>query len=308
MTRIGKSAVFVLGLLGASGAFAANDKKLPDELLLTGQNIINVEINGRAFRLEVRPDGPVIPTINPEIATLLQLKPGMLGIRSSVGPEKVSGVTGVHQINFGDKPEKRRILWTNRQASTIADGIISPASLPYRRVVFQLKAPAGGEQNYNYPLDNFGFLGRVGIGTTIKALEEKFTVQFSLVRNENLVSAPTGNWLAENFGGTLTGAAQSTLVFYGIQRPTRSMKLASPLRIGEVNLSELAVRVSDYGDATGISDGTTGPSSDNEEIVVTGKRDKDIDLRLTIGRALLDRCSALTYDFDKRRIRMSCAL
>ena len=192
--------------------------------------------------------------------------------------------------------------------SAIADGVISPASLPYKRVVFGLSTPVSGEKIYDYPLDNFGFLGRYGIGTIIKTREEKLIVQFSLVRNENLVSAPTGNWLAENFGGTLTGAAQSTLVYYGIQRPTKLMKLASPLRIGEVNLSELAVRVSDYGDATGISDGTKGPSTDSEEIVVTGKRDKHVDLRITIGRALLDRCSALTYDFDQRQIRMSCAL
>lgn len=311
MVRAGKSAVLILGLLISllpAGLVAENGQKLPDELLLAGQNIIDVEINGRAFRLEVRPDGPTIPTINPDIAKLLRLKPGMIGIRSTFGPEQVVGITGVHKINFGDKPEKKRIMWTDRQASTVADGIISPASLPYKRVVFQLAAPAPVEQSYNYPLDRFGFLGRVGVGTTIKTLEEKLAVQFSLMRNENLVSAPTGNWLAENFGGTLAGAAQSTLVYYGIQRPTRLMKLGSPLRIGDVNVSDMAVRVSDYGDATGISDGTTVPSKDTEEIVVVGKRDKDIDLRLTIGRELLDRCSALTYDFDKRQIRMSCAL
>jgi hypothetical protein len=291
-----------------STAIAAREPKLPDELVLSGRNIIDVELEGKPIKLEVRPDGAGIVTVNPAIAAEQQFKPGMFGVRVAVGKELVNGSTGVHKINFGIEPQKQRIMWTDHQASTIADGVISPASLPYKRVVFQLNAAVAGEKIYRFPLDNFGFLGRGGMGTTVKTLDEKIQVIFSLVRPENMVSAPSGNWFAENFAGAFAGAPKSTLVFYGIERPTRAMTLKQPFLISDLSVSEIAVRVSDYGDATGIADAAAASAGDSEEIVVTGKRDKDVNLRLSVGRGVLGRCSTLTYDLDKREIRMSCAL
>jgi hypothetical protein len=233
-----------------STTIAAKEPKLPDELVLSGQNIIDVELEGKPIKLEVRPDGAGIVTVNPAIAAEQQFKPGMFGVRVAVGKELVNGSTAVHRINFGVEPQKQRIMWTDHQSSTIADGVISPASLPYKRVVFQLNGAVAGEKIYRFPLDNFGFLGRGGIGTTVKTLDEKIQVIFSLVRPENMVSAPSGNWFAENFEGAFTGPPKSTLVFYGIERPTRAMTLKQPFLISELNVSEIAVRVSDYGDAT----------------------------------------------------------
>jgi hypothetical protein len=278
-----------------STAIAAREPKLPDELVLSGRNIIDVELEGKPIKLEVRPDGAGIVTVNPAIAAEQQFKPGMFGVRVAVGKELVNGSTGVHKINFGIEPQKQRIM---------------PASLPYKRVVFQLNAAVAGEKIYRFPLDNFGFLGRGGMGTTVKTLDEKIQVIFSLVRPENMVSAPSGNWFAENFAGAFTGAPKSTLVFYGIERPTRAMTLKHAFAISDLSVSEIAVRVSDYGDANGIADANAAPASgsDSEEIVVTGKRDKKVDLRLSVGRGVLGRCSTLTYDLDKREIRMSCAL
>jgi hypothetical protein len=310
MRIFGFSATAAFSLLSLSTAIAAKAPELPEELVLSGQNIIDVELEGKPIKLEVRPDGAGIVTVNPAIAAEQQFKPGMFGARVAVGKELVTGSTAVHRVNFGIEPQKQRIMWTDHQSSTIADGVISPASLPYKRVVFQLNQPVAGEKIYRFPMDNFGFLGRGGMGTTVEAMDEKIRVIFSLVRNENMVSAPTGNWFAENFQGAFTGAPKSTLVFYGIERPTRAMTLKQPFAISDLSVSEIAVRVSDYGDATGIADANAAPApgGDSEEIVVTGKRDKKVDLRLSVGRGVLGKCSTLTYDLDKREIRMSCAL
>jgi hypothetical protein len=301
--------VILSALLAASPTLAEAPAKLPDELVLSGDNVIDVEIEGRALRLEVRPDAAGAPTINPAIARELGFKPGMFGFIVSMGPIKVMANSAMHKISFGEKPEKQRILWADRDVSTIADGTVSPASLPYKRVIFQLNAASAGERPYRFALDNFGFLGRVGIGTTISAQEKKMQVIFSLIRNQNLVSAPTGNWLAANYKGAFDGPATSTVIYYGVERPTRPMALGAPLAIGDLAMSNVSVRVSDYGDASGIAEqsaATAPAATDDQEIVVTGKNNKDVDLRLTVGKAVLDRCSSLTYDLDKRHILMSC--
>jgi hypothetical protein len=295
-------------LLSPAGLYAA-PTELPDEFILSGNNIINVEIEGRTLRLEVRPDAPGAPTINPAIAQQLGFKPGMFGFGIVMGPTVVMANSAVHKINFGGKPEKQRVLWATRDVSAIADGTISPASLPYKRVEFKLNAVSSSERLYRYALDNFGFLGRGGIGTTIMAQDKKMQVAFSLIRDQNIVSAPTGNWLATNYKGVFNGPSTSTVIYYGVDRPTRPMVLGSPLAIGDLAMNNVAVRVSDFGDATGIAEqhAETDPAAtDDQEIVVTGKNTKDVDLRVTVGRSVLNKCSSLTYDLDKREIRMSC--
>lgn len=297
-----------IALLLPTGLYAA-PTELPDELVLSGNNIINVEIEGRPLRLEVRPDAAGAPTINPAIAQQLGFKPGMFGFIIAVGSTKVTANSAVHKINFGGKLEKQRILWATRDVSVIADGTISPASLPYKRIKFELNALSRSERLYRYALDNFGFLGRGGIGTTIRAQDKKMQIVFSLVRDQNMVSAPTGNWLATNYKGVFNGPSTSTLIYYGVERPTRPMALGSPLAIGDLAMTNVAVRVSDYGDASGIAEqaaATDPAATDNQEIVVTGKNTKDVDLRINVGKAVLNKCSSLTYDMDKREIRMSC--
>jgi hypothetical protein len=296
---------FLVGAVLPSSLAAASKVQLPEELVLSGENIVSVVIEGKPFRLEVRPEAAEAPMLNPDVAQQLKLKPGMIGFSALIGPEKVSGVSAVLKIDYGEGEQKQRIFWASRASSTVADGTISPASLPYKRVKFVLSPLVVGEIAYRLPLDNFGFLGRLGVGTTVKAADQKIQFQFSLERDETLVSAPTGNWLAENFGGKLAGTAKSTLIYYGIERPTRSMLLSTPLAVGEWSLDKVDVRVSDYGDASKIAE-ETAAASDGEEIIVTGKRNKDVDLRIVAGRKFLSTCSSLLYDFDRREVTASC--
>jgi hypothetical protein len=297
-------AVSALALLPLSVPAAAKPK-LPDELVLSNNRIVTVEIEGTPVRLEVRPEAAEAPMLNPDIAEALKLKPGMLGFGVAVGPERVSGASAVLKVDYGEGRKNQRIFWANKASSTIADGTISPASLPYKRVKFMLDAEKPGETAYEMDLDNFGFLGRIGVGTTVKAAEKKIQLQFSLQRDETLVSAPTGNWLAETFDGKFTGPAKSTLIYFGIERPTREMSLSTPIEFNKLSLAMVDVRVSDYGDANGIAE-RAATEADNDEIIVTGRRDKDIDLRIVAGRKFLSGCSSLLYDFDKRKVTASC--
>lgn len=286
-------------------AMAASKQALPEELVLTGNNLIDVTINGLPLKLEVRPEAADAPTLNPDVAAKLQLKPGMFGFITAVGSERVSGDSAVHKVDYGAGAKNQRIFWANRASSTIADGIISPASLPYKRVRFQLAEAAPGERTQQLPLDNFGFLGRGGIGTTLPVDGGDIRFQFSLQRPETLTSAPTGNWLARNRDGRFTGPPKQTLIYFGIQRPTREMTLAKPVAIGETLLTTVDVRYSDYGDASGIAE-QAPEGADSDEIVVVAKKDKKVDLRIVAGRRFLQGCSSLLYDLQQRNLTLSC--
>ena len=295
----------ILAVALAVPALAKAPPALPDELVLNGDNIITVTINGQPLRLEVRPEAAEAPTLNADVAARLGLKPGMLAFRSMVGPEKVNGNSSIHRVDYGAGEKKQRIFWTDRQSSTIADGTISPASLPYRRVTFQLGEAGPGAGEISLPLDNFGFLGRLGVGTTLNLDGEKVRFQFSLARDETLVSAPTGNWLAKYRGGKFTGQPRQTLIFYGIERPTREMTLAQPIALGPRQLLTADVRYSDYGDASGIA-AADQASADSDEIVVVGDKKRDVDLRIVAGRAFLKGCASLNYDMQKRTLGLRC--
>lgn len=300
------SVVATVSMAISAPASAAPKSALPDELVLRGDNVIDVTINGTPLRLEVRPEAADAPTLNPDIAAKLALKPGMLAFRSMVGSEKVSGNSAVHKVDYGAGAKNQRIFWADRASSTLADGTISPASLPYKRITFHLGAPSGGDRDLAFPLDNFGFLGRLGVGTTLDMDGEKVRLQFSLQRDETLVSAPTGNWLARTRGGKFTGQPQQTLIYYGIMRPTREMTLARPLPLGARQLATADVRYSDYGDASGIA-AADAADADSDEIVVVGEKEKKVDLRIVAGRRFLQGCSTLTYDMQKRSLNLRCA-
>lgn len=304
MRRIG---LVALGLaIGSGPAIAQTRPELPTELVLSGDNIIHVTINGVALKLEVRPEAADAPTLNPDMAARLQLKPGMLAFRSMVGSEKVSGNSAVHKVDYGAGAKNQRIFWADRASSTLADGTISPASLPFKRVRFVLGPATSGQRDYTLPLDNFGFLGRLGVGTTLNLDDEKVRFQFSLQRDETLVSAPTGNWLSRARDGKFTGQPRQTLIYYGIMRPTREMTLARPVPVGPALLSRVDVRYSDYGDASGIA-AEDAEDADSDEIVVVGKKQKKVDLRIVAGRRFLQGCSALVYDMDQRVMALTCA-
>ncbi|MGQ3178981.1 MAG: hypothetical protein ACT6R2_02370 [Blastomonas fulva] len=287
-------------------AEAAPKAQLPEELVLTGDNLIDVTINGLPLRLEVRPEAADAPMLNPDVAARLQLKPGMFGFITVVGPERVSGDSAVHKVDYGVGPKNQRIFWADRASSTIADGTISPASLPYKRVRFQLAAAAASERTQQLPLDNFGFLGRGGIGTTFALEGEEVRFQFSLQRPETLASAPTGNWLARKREGRFTGQPRQTLIYFGIQRPTRAMTLSKPIPVGQTMLDTVDVRYSDYGDASGIAEQEATEGGDSDEIVVVAKKEKKVDLRIVAGRRFLQGCSSLLYDLQQRNLTLSC--
>lgn len=121
----------------------------PDELVLEGDNVIDVLLNGTPIRLEVSAEAFGPPIINPELAErLLLLSDFRRGWQ--FGPITVMGVGGPQVMDFGrgsvPMPVPMAVTWADRPASTKADGVIGVHHLPYARVTFVLAPPGDDER------------------------------------------------------------------------------------------------------------------------------------------------------------------
>ena len=269
-------------------------------LELSGDSTIVVTIEGQSFKLLVDPDIGASRVLNADAATKLGLKGSMIGGRHMVGPIKLTANSNVLSYDFGDVKDKQRTFWFTEGAATkIADGTVSPAALPYPVVRFKLREAVDGEQVYTLPLVDDGKNATFMVGQNAVA------VGFNLARNETLVTASTGVLIADTYQGVFVGDSVSTLIRYGIKRPTRPLKITQAISIGGLPLDQMLVRVSDFGDASQIADSA---DIDQDEIVVTAVSKKKPRYMMTLGRDFLSRCSALTFDAKAKQVQMRCAL
>ena len=288
----------VIATLSLSSASTAKDSDRTLEL--TGDYTIDVSIDGQSFKLLVDPDIGGSRVLGSAAASKLGLIGSMIGGRHMVGPVKLTANSNVLNYDFGDVKDKQRTFWLADGAATDrAAGMIAPAALPYPVVRFHLREAVAGEKTYTLPLADDGKNAALMVGGNSVA------VGFNLLRNETLVTASTGVLIADAYQGAFVGDSVSTVIRYGIQRPTRPLKLGQAIDIGGLPLDRMLVRVSDFGDASQIADSA---DVDQDEIVVTSASKKKPRYLMTLGRDFLARCSALTFDAKAKQVHMLCAL
>ncbi|RNJ62456.1 MAG: hypothetical protein EDM03_13515 [Porphyrobacter sp. IPPAS B-1204] len=282
---------------------------LPDELVLEGDNIITVTINGEPVRLEVSADSFGSAVINSEVAAWLQLLPvSQRGWR--FGPVVVDGISSVQLVDFGGGPVAMPVSWADRAASRKADGVIGVHHLPYARVTFVLAPPAEGETIQRFPLKRANERGDTRLGTELVVGKKRLMMIFTTQRAENLVTAPTANFIATHLEGGFEPNSDGTAIMnFAVERPTRMMRIAEPIMLGDLVIDRFAVRVEDYGDPRRVGEiGENDPRFDKGQILVSRRKGRGKpDLLTRIGRDQIAHCSSLTYDFTVSEIRLSCA-
>lgn len=282
-----------------------------DRLELIGDYTIPALIDGHSIRLRVDPDGPAAPALNPDLAEVIVYKSPrfpnfVIGYGERIGQQMVHLKGRVSEATLDGKSVKRRIFWSSGKLSDIADGTIDPASLPYDVVTYRLRDPQLGEREIVFSTDGFDFFGLRGIGFQQAIAGQDMEISFNLDRDESLLTARAGKLIAERFGGAYSGEAYPAVIRYGIERPVRPLQLTVPLEIGGIEVPDLAVRISDLGDATTLPE---TQNFDEDEIVVSAekKKPKKSDYRLALGRNFLANCSSLTFDLAGKKIILSCA-
>jgi hypothetical protein len=95
---------------------------------------------------------------------------------------------------------------------------------------------------------------------------------------------------------------------FGVERPTRIMRIAQPIELGDLLIDRFAVRVEDYGDPKRVGEiGANDPRFEPGRILVSRRKGQGKpDLLTRIGRGQIGHCSQLTYDLAQAEIRLSC--
>jgi hypothetical protein len=280
----------------------------PAELVLAGDNLLPVIVNGQLLRLKVSAEAFGPPVINPDIAAALGLVPeSRRGWR--FGPVVVDGYSSAAAVDFGAGAGLMAISWSDRPASGKADGVIGIHHLPHARVTFAFRAADAGESVQRFPLRRIRG-GNSRLGTEVAVGKQRLMMIFVPERAENLVTAPTANFIATHReGGFEPGSDGRAVMDFGVERPTRMMRIAEPIPLGELAVERFAVRFEDYGAPTRVGEiGTDDPRFEKGNILVSRRKGRGRpDLLTRIGRDQIAHCSALTYDLAAGEIRLACA-
>lgn len=264
--------------------------------------VVPVVVNGHQIRLRVDPEAPAFVVVNPAAARRIGLRPSFLGgAYALVGPVRLDGDTRVATLSHEGRRVRQRFAWLRRDAVEGADGLISPAALPYERVIFELGPEQPGEASSAYPMTytrEYGLLFAHRIG------DQAIQFQFSTVKRRSMATAAAGAHIAQVHGGSWSGEPFEQLIEYGVRRPVRALALQQPLALDGFPLREFLVRTSDN---LGNHDLPPEPSEDPREIVVTGVRNRqDAVYMLTIGLDRLSACSRLIYTGPEHRLELRC--
>lgn len=295
-----------LALAGPAGA-----QKTPhsDELVLAGDFVITVSINGTPVRLQVRAEMTDVVVINPDVAERLKLKsdggPGLTANRNSWVK-----VSRPQNVNFGAGPVPISLWWLDTPITDKADGVIGIPKIPYWQVTFALNEPEENETIDRFPLMRLNHWGRFRIGTATKVRHFQMMLAFAPSSAEGLITGASANFLATHFeGGFVQDSGEIFEPYSGNRIPIRRMRLAIPLMLGELPLDEFRVRMEGSGEPDKV-----GEIQDNDsrfeqgQILVSRRKGRGRpDFRSTIGRDQIAHCSRLTYDLAQQEIRLSCS-
>jgi len=287
----------------------------PKERLVAGNGIVNAILDGAPVRLRVDPAAPGAPLIAQPLAEQLGLRLSRrlgIGFVYSIGPVHVTSSTAETEVNFGSGPEKQRVVWTSKSFSPVGDGSVGPAGVPEPVVRFQLRPTQGGETTISLPIQSAATLFGPGSRPTYSVAMpdgEPMRILFDPHHARTLATAGAAVRLARAFDGTVSGAAIPTEIFWGVERPVRTLTLNRPFALGSLKIQTLGVRTSDFGTAAAIRDANAPVASpDPDEIIVIGKGKKR-DIRrdmISLGADALARCSSIVFDKPARLVRLTC--
>jgi hypothetical protein len=297
------SIVVVVLLITVPAAARPSDVEQPELNVHMGENV-EIFINGKPVRFRMTPDAVSVPTLNASSAQEIGLKASMIGYVFGIGPVKISFRTDVANYQVGSLSFNRRTAFSDRQIVDSADGVAGPETFPFRRTIFTLREPQATDRKITFPLDTH--MARSQTSVKIEVEGRPVYAAFSFDRAESLVTATGGQWIAEANSGRFDGEVLEAKILYGVSRPVRHLELERPLMLGELEIRNLAVRVSDAGNVQGIADGPI-PEQDPNEIVVIGDGKRKIpNQRLYIGMDTIGHCASITFDFEAATVTLMC--
>ena len=290
----------VIGLLAILPLLISNQNAPSSLELDRDRPLATILIDGRETTMEVAPDGPNSPIVNASVATELGKRGSMVKGKHMVGRTGVSASSNMARIDYGDGQRVRnRIFWFEKNWTEIAEGRMGPNLLPYKLVTYRLGEEHPDERAITLPMLAHG---RAGFRAETTIDGTAIPVIFTFDRSETMVTASTGALLASVYGGSMAGAARDTKLEMGFDRPVREMEFDTPVTIGELLLRDVVIRTTETGSTADIPDEDQDPN----EIVVSAKGKQRPVHSIFIGTASFADCSSLSFDKERKEIRLSC--
>jgi hypothetical protein len=292
----------LLRLLAPFLLFLPTPAAAADLVLEAGAHFVEAQVNGQPVRLRVDPEASGYIILNPAAVQRAALRPSLTRAVTYIGPVRLTGRTKSTTVTIGARTDERRIIWMDRDAAADADGIISPADLPYDRVTLNLRPPAAGEQAFTLPMT---YQRSAGLVHSLRIGEQEIGFKISTANSHTLATAAAGALIAAQQGGAWAGEARAQLVRFSVERPARPFALDRPLMVGGRSMDAMLVRVSDHrGDAALPPE----PLADPDEVVVTAATGRQRARHsVVLGADWLAGCSSVTWDNRTRQLTFSCA-
>lgn len=270
--------------------------------------IVPMTLAERPVRVRIDPAATAQLTCNPNLVK-------KLGLATEPGQIDFGGVVKTvlqawAPVRGGARDGWQWIVFADRDRRDGAECEIGPDAFADRVLDFPLRPAEPGEREVALPwtpgkdarLADYSF-GALPLGG------EMLRVRFDPRAAESFATAAAARIIAASNGGEMSGARRDVMIAYGVTRPVRELRLATPLSIGPLAIDHLPVRVQDWGSTVRIPEAGKAAEPDDDgggEVQVTARTKPRRLYFLRIGRDWLDRCSRLTYDGPRGEIRLSC--
>lgn len=224
---------------------------------------------------------------------------------AKVGPVLVKGFFFKADVAVGGQATNGTVKWSMSDAYGFADALAGPYAIPGPIVRYTLRKATGTERTGSLRLLP---VGAWWVASTDMQIGGKW-IRFAFAPHfpTSVASAAAASVISAEFGGSMSGSTQRTLISHGVDRPTRMMRLDRPVSLGPVNVDRLLVRTADYGSAGSIPDNDIDPSEMSGDIIVNGRRSASRPSYVVyVGADALQGCASITYDKRRHRIDLAC--
>ena len=302
-----RSRIAALAALSVALTGAADD----DTLTIRSEGTLAMTVNGVAGRVRVDPSAVPRLFCNPDFAVRAKIVAEGRAVLMT-DPADVFGSYGDVALQLAGRAQTMRANWFDRRYVEGADCVIAPGMIGVGVVRFVSSASTRGERTVVMPLNPGGATSPDWNGaaaTAVRVGDRDISVGFSFLQPDNSITASAALRIADGYVGRYAGGPVTSVSVSGRERQLRRMVLQKPLAVGPLSVTEMQVRVSDWGSAGRIKPvGTIDPPEDPNDVKVVARFEREETFeRLMLGAEQLRRCSSIVVDFRAREIRLTCA-
>jgi hypothetical protein len=219
-----------------------------------------------------------------------------------LGPLLARGRFGMARLRAGGSESAKVFAWFESRAVEDADGVISPAELPYATVTFRLSEPRRGERSFTF---NGRYTPLAGFVVPLAVRDYVVNVKLSVSEPNSIATAAAAAVIAQSHDGAWSGEVRRHHIALGVMRPVRPLALGRAVPIAAMRVRSFLARFRDNGgDVRLPADVATDP----DEIVVTGPgAAQPVRFLLVLGRDQLASCSSIVWQRRSVRLVARCA-